>query len=168
MPGIVEKALGNTRAGTKKKGAELCAMYVEVENGGEGVMVREASLRCSRTSSLISGCLHVDGYSGRTGFETAEGRGGLDRMYEGYSRVSLSLLVCIEKADVTQSIRCASNRQHEISPQVTNQNLRSFRQNRSGGRHLPSSRIVHLSRCRLTGSIRRPQAFTDVGAAKVL
>jgi cytoskeleton-associated protein 5 len=36
----VEKALGAARAGTKKKGAELCATFVEVENGGEGVMVR--------------------------------------------------------------------------------------------------------------------------------
>lgn len=39
VPGLVDKALGAARAGTKKKGAELCAMYVEVENGGEGVMV---------------------------------------------------------------------------------------------------------------------------------
>ncbi|WVF67597.1 hypothetical protein IAT40_002355 [Kwoniella sp. CBS 6097] len=38
VPAIVEKALGSARAGTKKKGAELCAMFVEVENGGEGVM----------------------------------------------------------------------------------------------------------------------------------
>lgn len=39
LPGIVEKALGNARTGTKKKGTELCAMYVEVENGAEGVTV---------------------------------------------------------------------------------------------------------------------------------
>lgn len=39
VPALVEKALGATRAGTKKKGGELCAMFVEVENGGEGVMV---------------------------------------------------------------------------------------------------------------------------------
>ncbi|WVQ79695.1 hypothetical protein IAT38_001795 [Cryptococcus sp. DSM 104549] len=39
VPAIVEKALGSARAGTKKKGAELCAMFVEVENGGEGVMM---------------------------------------------------------------------------------------------------------------------------------
>ena len=39
IPGIVDKALGNSRAGTRKKGAELCGMYVEVENGGEGVVV---------------------------------------------------------------------------------------------------------------------------------
>ncbi|WVQ95173.1 hypothetical protein IAU59_002267 [Kwoniella sp. CBS 9459] len=38
VPAIVEKALGSARAGTKKKGADLCAMFVEVENGGDGVM----------------------------------------------------------------------------------------------------------------------------------
>ena len=35
----MDKALGSVRAGTKKKGVELCCMYVEVENGGEGVVV---------------------------------------------------------------------------------------------------------------------------------
>lgn len=39
VPAIVEKALGSARAGTKRKGMDLCAMFVEVENGGEGVMV---------------------------------------------------------------------------------------------------------------------------------
>lgn len=39
VSGLVDKALGAARAGTKKKGAELCAMYVEVENTGEGVIV---------------------------------------------------------------------------------------------------------------------------------
>lgn len=39
VPAIVEKALGNSRAGTKKKGTELCATFVEVENTGEGVVV---------------------------------------------------------------------------------------------------------------------------------
>jgi cytoskeleton-associated protein 5 len=38
-PALVDKALGSVRAGTKKKGAELCCMYVEVENSGEGVVV---------------------------------------------------------------------------------------------------------------------------------
>lgn len=42
VPALVDKAVGATRAGTKKKGCELCAMYVEVENGGEGVMVSRA------------------------------------------------------------------------------------------------------------------------------
>jgi len=39
VPSLVDKALGSVRAGTKKKGVELCCMYVEVENGGEGVVV---------------------------------------------------------------------------------------------------------------------------------
>lgn len=39
VPGIVEKSLGSTRAGTKRKGMDVCAMYVEVENGAEGVLV---------------------------------------------------------------------------------------------------------------------------------
>lgn len=39
VPALVDKSLGAARAGTKKKGAELCAMFVEVENTGEGVMV---------------------------------------------------------------------------------------------------------------------------------
>jgi cytoskeleton-associated protein 5 len=38
-PALVDKALGSVRAGTKKKGSELCCMYVEVENSGEGVVV---------------------------------------------------------------------------------------------------------------------------------
>lgn len=52
VPGLVDKALGAARAGTKKKGAELCAMYVEVENGGEGVMVSETGLDVLRTRKL--------------------------------------------------------------------------------------------------------------------
>ncbi|OCF75746.1 microtubule Associated protein [Kwoniella mangroviensis CBS 8886] len=38
VPSIVDKALGSARAGTKKKGIDLCAMFVEVENSGEGVI----------------------------------------------------------------------------------------------------------------------------------
>lgn len=38
-PSLVEKTLGSVRAGTKKRGTELCCMYVEVENTGEGVIV---------------------------------------------------------------------------------------------------------------------------------
>lgn len=41
---MVEKGVGSTRAGTKKKAVELCAMFVEVENGGEGVVVRKYRL----------------------------------------------------------------------------------------------------------------------------
>lgn len=45
MPALVDKALGNNRAGTKRKGLDLCAMFVEVENGGEGVVVSLLNLR---------------------------------------------------------------------------------------------------------------------------
>ena len=43
-PSLVEKTLGSVRAGTKKKGTELCCMYVEVENSGEGVIVSDPAL----------------------------------------------------------------------------------------------------------------------------
>lgn len=39
VPALVEKALGAPRAGTKKRAIEMCDMFVEVENTGEGVMV---------------------------------------------------------------------------------------------------------------------------------
>ena len=39
MPSLVEKSLGAMRAGTKRKGMDLCGMYVEVENNGDGVIV---------------------------------------------------------------------------------------------------------------------------------
>ena len=39
VPALVEKALGAPRAGTRKKATELCGMFVEVENTGEGVLV---------------------------------------------------------------------------------------------------------------------------------
>lgn len=55
VPSIVDKALGNTRAATKKKGTDLCAMFVEVENGGEGVVVspRRCSYLTARLTSLL-------------------------------------------------------------------------------------------------------------------
>ena len=40
VPALVDKALGSARAGTKRKATDLCLMYVEVENGGDGVIVR--------------------------------------------------------------------------------------------------------------------------------
>lgn len=56
VPSLVDKVLGNTRAATKKKGTDLCAMFVEVENGGEGVVVSRCRtpLTCRLMSSL--GC----------------------------------------------------------------------------------------------------------------
>lgn len=59
VPAIVEKALGSARTGTKRKGMDLCAMFVEVENGGEGVMVSlVVSLveNINRLTTLFSQC----------------------------------------------------------------------------------------------------------------
>lgn len=43
VPGLVDKALGAARAGTKRKGTDLCLMYVEVENAGDGVVVSRSA-----------------------------------------------------------------------------------------------------------------------------
>lgn len=40
IPSLVEKCLGSTRAGTRAQAIELVLQYVEVENGGAGVVVR--------------------------------------------------------------------------------------------------------------------------------
>lgn len=42
VPALVDKCLGSTRAGTRNQAIELALQYVEVENGGAGVMVRAA------------------------------------------------------------------------------------------------------------------------------
>lgn len=39
VPSLVEKGLGSVRQGTKKKASDLCAMFVEIENNGDGVIV---------------------------------------------------------------------------------------------------------------------------------
>ena len=39
VPALVDKCLGSTRAGTRNNAIELCLQYVEVENGGAGVIV---------------------------------------------------------------------------------------------------------------------------------
>lgn len=41
VPALVDKCLGSTRAGTKNHAIELVLLYVEVENGGAGVVVRQ-------------------------------------------------------------------------------------------------------------------------------
>ena len=40
IPALVEKCFGSSRAGTKTQAVELALQYVEVENGGTGVVVR--------------------------------------------------------------------------------------------------------------------------------
>ncbi len=66
IPGIVEKALGNSRAGTKKKGGELCAMYMEVENGGEGLIVSTSFAEMTGILLMMRFDGRADGYPGRT------------------------------------------------------------------------------------------------------
>lgn len=39
IPALVDKCFGSTRAGTKNQAVELSLQYVEVENGGAGVVV---------------------------------------------------------------------------------------------------------------------------------
>ena len=40
VPALVDKCFGSSRAGTKNHAIELVLQYVEVENGGAGVVVR--------------------------------------------------------------------------------------------------------------------------------
>jgi cytoskeleton-associated protein 5 len=40
MPAVVDKCFGSSRQGTKQKGIALALEYIEVENSGEGVVVR--------------------------------------------------------------------------------------------------------------------------------
>lgn len=42
VPVLVDKCLGSTRAGTRNAAIDLVLQYVEVENGGQGVVVRFA------------------------------------------------------------------------------------------------------------------------------
>ena len=39
IPALVDKCFGSARAGTKNQAVELALQYVEVENGGSGVVV---------------------------------------------------------------------------------------------------------------------------------
>jgi len=43
LPVLVEKCFGSSRAGTRTQAVELALQYVEVENGGAGVVVRGVS-----------------------------------------------------------------------------------------------------------------------------
>ena len=44
VPALVDKCFGSARAGTKNQALELVLQYVEVENGGAGVIVRDLFL----------------------------------------------------------------------------------------------------------------------------
>jgi cytoskeleton-associated protein 5 len=45
IPALVDKCFGSSRAGTKNQAIELTLQYVEVQNGGSGVVVRIKFLR---------------------------------------------------------------------------------------------------------------------------
>lgn len=81
VPALVDKALGAARAGTKRKATDLCLMFVEVENNGEGVVVRHSA------SSFRYCADDTDGHSARTGLEATQGCGWSDRCIEGDCRV---------------------------------------------------------------------------------
>ena len=51
VPALVDKCFGSTRAGTKNNAVELVLQYVEVENGGAGVVV------CDRVPDHIHGLI---------------------------------------------------------------------------------------------------------------
>ena len=76
-PSLVEKTLGSVRAGTKKKGTELCLMYVEVENTAEGVIVS-----CSIRSSQSRVTEPADRCSRGIGRKAAKGRRWINLMFE--------------------------------------------------------------------------------------
>ncbi|EIW68411.1 hypothetical protein TREMEDRAFT_71988 [Tremella mesenterica DSM 1558] len=59
MPAIVDKALGSTRTGTKRKGMDLAAMYVEVENTGEGVTADVLVGLDSKQPKIVAGSVSV-------------------------------------------------------------------------------------------------------------
>ncbi|KAK8854575.1 hypothetical protein IAR55_003314 [Kwoniella newhampshirensis] len=59
VPAIVEKALGSARAGTKKKGADLCSKFVEVENSGEGVMTDLLAGLDAKLPKAVAGAITV-------------------------------------------------------------------------------------------------------------
>lgn len=53
VPALVDKCLGSTRAGTRSQAIELALQYVEVENGGAGVVVSRArSILCAGAQEL--------------------------------------------------------------------------------------------------------------------
>lgn len=52
VPALVDKSFGSTRAGTRAHAIELALQYVEVENGGMGVVVCISSLACLNSTHI--------------------------------------------------------------------------------------------------------------------
>lgn len=65
IPALVDKCFGSSRAGTKNHAIELALQYVEVENGGAGVVV--CSILSFFPQDALNLELSVGGYSPRTG-----------------------------------------------------------------------------------------------------
>ncbi|KAG6818143.1 hypothetical protein H0H87_000048 [Tephrocybe sp. NHM501043] len=59
MPALVDKCFGSTRAGTKSQALELTLQYVEVENGGAGVVADILPGLGAKQPKSVAGCVIV-------------------------------------------------------------------------------------------------------------
>ncbi|KAJ6496648.1 microtubule associated protein [Mycena vitilis] len=57
VPALVEKCFGSTRAGTKTQAVELALQYVEVENGGSGVVTDLLPGLSAKQPKTVAGCV---------------------------------------------------------------------------------------------------------------
>lgn len=54
MPAVADKCFGSTRMGTKQKAWAVAVSYVEIENGGDGVVVSVKSFTLAKIALSIS------------------------------------------------------------------------------------------------------------------
>ncbi|KAL0946933.1 hypothetical protein HGRIS_013093 [Hohenbuehelia grisea] len=57
VPALVDKCFGSTRAGTKAQAVELVLQYVEVENGGTGVVTDILPGLAAKQPKAVAGCV---------------------------------------------------------------------------------------------------------------
>ncbi|KAJ6596858.1 microtubule associated protein [Mycena vulgaris] len=57
VPALVDKCFGSTRAGTKTQAVELALQYVEVENGGAGVVTDILTGLSAKQPKTVAGCV---------------------------------------------------------------------------------------------------------------
>ncbi|CAK5264576.1 unnamed protein product [Mycena citricolor] len=57
VPALVDKCFGSTRAGTKAQAIELALQYVEVENGGTGVVTDILPGLAAKQPKAVAGCV---------------------------------------------------------------------------------------------------------------
>ncbi|KAJ7709939.1 armadillo-type protein [Mycena rosella] len=57
VPALVDKCFGSTRAGTKTQAVELALQYVEVENGGAGVVTDILPGLSAKQPKTVAGCV---------------------------------------------------------------------------------------------------------------